>query len=267
VFCPATSGRATDEHVIPKWAREGFAIQGWLTVHRADPGAELKQIGRLQHLNIVLKGGLCEACNNKWLGPVENRAKAILLPMAISATPTTLGAAEQALVSFWAIKTAFLLELAFRQKYPNRAFKGYAASEPEMAWLRQNDEPPPRAMVWLGCWDCRREVPVRYEPSRALLPTADGTELTGHLATLTLGFVALQVYSVNFVRAELHGAPVWNTRPPEPLRTALPRIWPPQLVTGDVSWPPAAFPHDGWRQLVTWDEVLRSGSDHAPPGR
>src|SRR5260370_23918477 len=132
VFCESTAGRATDEHVIPKWARDGFDVQGWLAIHAADPGAGLKEVGRRRHLNIVFRDGLCASCNNEWLGPIEDRAKAILLPIAVHAKPTALDAAPQSLVSFWAVKTVFLLELAFRQQYPHRAVVGDVASQAEM---------------------------------------------------------------------------------------------------------------------------------------
>lgn len=260
LFCASTAGRATDEHVIPKWARDAFDIQDWVTFRTGDGGGPaLEQVGRLRHLNVVLKDGLCRPCNNDWLAPVEDQVKAILLPMALrTESSVTLDAQAQALVSFWAVKTILLLELAIRQRFPGRrAVEGYVASGPELAWLRHRGEPPPRAMVWLGCWDCEREVPVNYEPSGAGLPTADGTDLAGHLATFTLGYVAFQVFTVDFVAAERHGAPVWNRGPLPPLADALPRIWPPQLVARDVDWPPPAFPHSDRRRMVTWDGALK----------
>jgi hypothetical protein len=262
VLCGSVAGRGTDEHVIPKWARDAFDIQGWVTIGAgSSDGAALEQAGRLQHLNIVLKAGLCQPCNNEWLAPVERRVQAILLPMALRTEASViLDAAGQALLAFWAVKTVLLLELAIRQKFPGRrAIEGYVATGPELAWLRERAEPPPRAMVWLGCWDCEREVPVNYEPSGAELPTRDRTELGGHLATFTLGYAVFQVFTVDFVAAELHGAPVWNRRPPPPLSDALPRIWPPQLVVPDVTWPPPAFPRGDWHRMVTWDGVLRPG--------
>ena len=120
-----------------------------------------------------------------------------------------------------------------------------------------HNEPPPRSMVWLGAWDCQREVPVCYEPSSAALPTADGTPVTGHLTTFTLGFVVFQVFTVDFVAAELHGAVVWNTHVPDTLAHALTRIWPQQLTPTEITWPPEAFPRNEWRRLITWDGKLR----------
>ena len=130
------------------------------------------------------------------------------------------------------------------------------ATAQELAWLRERNEPPPRSMVWLGCWDCEREIPVNYQPSDAPLPTADATKLAGHPATFTLGYVAFQVFSVDFVAAEVHGAEVWNTRPSEQLREALMRIWPQQLAPQDVEWPGAAFRGEDWPRLVRWDGRL-----------
>ena len=112
-------------------------------------------------------------------------------------------------------------------------------------------------MVWLECWDCAKEIPVNYEPSGADLPNASGARVTGHLTTFTLGFVAFQLFTVDFIAAEVHDAEVWNTRPPERLRDALTRIWPPQLTVADVQWPQAMFARTDWHSLVTWDGELR----------
>ena len=36
VFCGATSRVRTKKHVIPRWARDGLDIQGWVTMHGRD---------------------------------------------------------------------------------------------------------------------------------------------------------------------------------------------------------------------------------------
>jgi hypothetical protein len=154
----------------------------------------------------------------------------------------------------------FLLELAIRQMHPGeREIEGYVASEVELAWMRMHTEPHWRTMVWLGCYDCEQNKAVCYEPSSAVLPTDDGIPVGGHLATFTLGYVVFQVFSVDFLAAELHKADVWNTHVPDSLSKHLVRIWPKQLATPDVSWPPQQFAGDEWRRLVTWDGVLRPG--------
>jgi hypothetical protein len=259
IFCGAAGIPASVEHVIPKWARRAFDISGWVTVTRGESGsADRAGVGQMQHLNIILRDSICEPCNNGWLSDIEKKAARILRPLAVDAAPTALDPGAQALVALWAVKTGLLLELAWRQMYPGtRAVPGYEATAQELAWLRAHSEPPPRSMVWLGSWDCQKEIPVRYEPSAAEMPTADGSELAGHLTTFTLGFAAFQIFTVDFLAAEQHGAPVWNTRPPETMKHELARIWPRQLHSSDLAWPPPPFAHDNWRRLVTWDEKLR----------
>jgi len=212
-------------------------------------------------LRVVLKDALCRPCNSGWLGGmVEKPAARLLAPMAVDRQPRTLDAADQRLAAFWAAKTVFLLELALRQMHPGqREVEGYAASDVELAWMRTHNEPHWRTMVWLGCYDCEKSKPVCYEPSSAVLPTADGFPVVGHLATFTLGYVVFQVFSVDFLAAEQHQAKIWNTHVPASLSKHLVRIWPKQLVTPDVSWPMQQFASDEWRRIVTWDGVLRPG--------
>jgi hypothetical protein len=176
--------------------------------------------------------------------------------MAGRAKPTVISPALQSTIATWAVKTVFLFELAIRQKYPgDRAVPGYLATPQELAWLRQHREPPPRALVWLGCWDCQRETPFMYSPSTARLPTRDGTPLHGHFTSFALGYVAFQVFTVDFIKAEQHQASSWNTDPPASIRPGLPRIWPESQT--HLEWPPPAFPNDQWATLVSWDGALR----------
>ncbi len=60
-----------------------------------------------------------------------------------------------------------------------------------------------------------------YAPSSAPLPTADNTPVEGHFTTFTLGYVAFQTFTVDFVAAELHGARRWNPEHPASMHSAL----------------------------------------------
>ncbi len=163
--------------------------------------------------------------------------------MALTGQPTVLDAQTQALLAFSAVKTALLLELAVRQMYEGqRPVEGYQATEQELAWMWAKNEPPHRSMVWLGCWDCRTTTRVNYEPSSAPLPTRDGAPVAGHLTTITLGYAAFQIFTVDFLAAEQHHADVWNTHVPDSLANALIRIWPQQPMTRDIAWPPTCLP-------------------------
>ena len=258
VLCGPTDNGVTREHVIPQWARRSFDIQGLVTVDvRDEPGELHQRIGTIQHLNITLGHAICRDCNSVWLSRLERQVRPFLAPMAVSAKPATLDPGHQALMATWGVKTALLLEMAIRQMYPDRRpVEGYLASSPELRWLREHREPPPRSLVWLGCWDCQQAVPVRYAPSEAPLPAAGGTPVIGHFTTFAFGYVAFQVFTVDFTAADQHQARTWNTRVPSSLAQALIPIWPPQ---GEASWPPQAFARDDWNRLVTWDGALRQG--------
>jgi len=103
--------------------------------------------------------------------------------------------------------------------------------------------------------------PVRYAPSSAPLPASDDSQVEGHFATFTLGYVAFQVFSVDYVAAGRHQASAWNDHVPASLAQALPRIRPPLLAQPEVSWPPQAFGASDWDRLVTWDCALRAETD------
>jgi hypothetical protein len=248
------------EHAVPQWARREFNIQGKVTVNAREDAAsaEYRPVDTMQHLNVTLDDAVCKDCNTVWLNrELERPLQPILAPMAGRAKPTVLSPAQQSLIATWAVKTVYLLELAIRQKYAEeRSVPGYIATAQELAWLRQHKEPPPRSLVWLGCWDCLRETPVMYAPSSAPLPTADGVPVEGHFASFTLGYVAFQVFTVDFIAAEQHQAQSWNPSPPPSLAAALPRIWPPPHEP-KLEWPPPAFPNDQWPRLVAWDGAIR----------
>jgi hypothetical protein len=51
---------------------------------------------------------------------------------------------------------------------------------------------------------------VNYAPSAAPLPTLDGAEVVGQFATLAVGFAVFQVFTVDFVEADVRKAEGWN---------------------------------------------------------
>lgn len=261
VLCGAAGIGVTREHVIPQWARRSFDMQGPVTVDVRDESGELHQrIGTIQHLNITLDNAICRECNSEWLSRLEREVRPFLAPMAVSAKPTALDRCRQEVLATWAVKTVLLLEMAFRQMYPDRRpIEGYVASSRELRWLRENRQPPPRSLVWLACWDCEQTVPVRYAPSEAPLPTGDGSLVAGHFTTFALGYVALQVFTVNFGAADQYQARAWNAEVPPSLAQALIPVWPSR---GEAPWPPQAFARNDWNRLVTWDGVLRHAGDH-----
>jgi hypothetical protein len=111
----------------------------------------------------------------------------------------------------------------------------------------------------LGCWECHQASEacrVNFEPSEAPLLTADDAPVSGYMTTFALGFLAFQVFTVDYLEAEQHGANIWNTRVPQHLDQALIRIWPPLG---------RALAYRDWRQMVTWEGRLRPASDTSWP--
>jgi hypothetical protein len=268
VLC-GSADSPTDEDVIPRWLLRAFDVQGPVTINAREEAGEPQAVATRPNPKIMLRGGLCSRCNNERLSRLENAIKPILAPVARYAKPAVLNLDNQRLLAAWAVKTVYLLELAVRQQYPRtRLVEGYEPSIAEMGWLldqlerRQvaQIEPPPRSMVWLACWDCREQSVVNYAPSSAALPTPDSGEVVGQFTTLALGFATFQVFTVDYVEAARHEAVVWNTRPPESICLAIPRIWPHLLGAGDVSWPPAAFTNGDFERLANWDSALRRGA-------
>jgi hypothetical protein len=79
---------------------------------------------------------------------------------------------------------------------------------------------------------------------------ADGT-LPAHVTTLTIGQVLFQVFTVDFVAADKHQAPEFDTSPPEPFARALTRIWP--VEQQKVHWPQRYYiTPDIFGRVVKW---------------
>ena len=264
----------TEEDVIPKWLLRAFDVQGPATINSREEAGDPYEVSTLRHFQVTLEDGLCRKCNNELLGGLEQLVQPILEPMAVRCQPTILDVAAQRLLAVWAIKTVYLMELAVRQRYPGaRTVEGYQPSRSEIGWLLAQleqrpaklVEPPPRSMVWLACFDCmkdraeRRGSMVNYAPSEAPLPTPDGSQVIGQFATLAVGFAAFQVFTVDYVEADVRRAEVWNPGPPAIIADAVRLIWPHRLRAGDAPWPSPAFPNDGFDRLVNWDMALRRG--------
>jgi hypothetical protein len=262
---------------IPKWLLRAFGVQkGSTAVTVAEEYGEKQQVRALKHFQVTLDDGLCRKCNNELFSRLENVVQPVLGPMAVQAKPTTLDLRVQRLLAVWAVKTVYLLELAGRQQYAGaRRTEGYKPGTSETGWLLaqfehrpvQLVEPPPRTMVWLACWDCKspgtpdQGSMIHYAPSSAPLPTPDDGKMVGQFATLAIGYAVFQVFTVDYVEAEVRQAVVWNPGPPESIADAVLLIWPQRLRAGEVTWPPPAFPNNSCDRLVNWDMALRRGID------
>jgi hypothetical protein len=249
-----------------------FGARGRVALAVREEAADPYEQRTLKHFQVTLDQGLCRTCNNQRLGRLEQEVRPVLEPMAVRCEPATLDLGKQRLLAAWAIKTVYLMELAVLQRYPTmRRAGGYQPANSETGWLLAQleqrpaklIEPPPRSMVWLACWDFRTPgVPnhgslVNYAPSQAPLRTADGGELVGQFATLATGFAVFQVFTVDYVEADVRRAEVWNPGPPASIADAVRLLWPHRTRARDVTWPPPAFPKDSFNRLVNWDQKLR----------
>ena len=197
-------------------------------------------VSRLQHLTVTLEDMVCQECDNTWMSRLENRGvKPVLEPVLTGEHAVTLDETQQRDLARRAVIKVLLMEHAMRQRRAHlRPAVGYAPSDPELAWLYGNDDPPPRSRVWLGAFDARGQILVSTQ-SRLLTsaPTRGAAApVAARMTTLTIGHVLLQIFSTGFVLAGAGSVPACDANPPQPCAQALSRIWP--IGRSRLQWPP-----------------------------
>lgn len=225
------------EHVIPRWVRDCFNIQSEVTIEVA-----AVQVRRWPNLYVKLDRMVCADCNNGWMSDLEQKVRPFLGPMLVNQHSVDLDTDQQRDLARWAIVKTSLLELSIRQQHPGRRTKlGYTPSGPELAWLHANPDPPPRSRVWLGAFDAQGEITVSTMSMQFSTPGASGETgpLPSHVTTMTVGYVLLQAFTIDYVLADAHAVPQFQSAPPPHLAAALPRIWPAGQPV--VHWPPNPY--------------------------
>lgn len=114
VFCraPITKQTVSREDTVPKWlqAELGIANERVEPTLTAPSGEQLKQ--RVHPVDQLLTGGVCRSCNNGWMSQLESAVMPILRPLIGSTrSVASLTRAERHVLSRWAVKTAFMLDL------------------------------------------------------------------------------------------------------------------------------------------------------------
>ncbi len=69
--------------MIPKWMLRAFNVQGRATVNVREEAGDPHEVRRLSRFKVTLDGGLCQRCNNEWLGGLEQVVQPFLEPMAV----------------------------------------------------------------------------------------------------------------------------------------------------------------------------------------
>ena len=266
VFC-GSFGPLTDEDVVPRWLPKLLGLTGRPAVMTTESlGKSATVVRRDQRMKLTLRA-VCRRCNNTWMSVLESRFKGICGPAIVGRKSMVLAPPEQRLVATWAVKTALLMELAYR-------FLGEHAYAPpsNLAYLyaRRGQKPPPGAdtRVWIGAlgpgW---RDV---WHQASAFIPAGDEAQPSDrvgwYLATVAVGHVVLHVFGRD-IQPDVSGRasaarnhPAWSL--PDQWTQHLLPVWP--VISDHVHWPPPrVIPQDDL--LVLHPQVPRAEGAHAEP--
>jgi hypothetical protein len=237
VFCGERKLEVTAP-VIPRWARERLGVDADVTREVTSSGPKRSD----PDLTVALRRTVCQDCDSGWMHTLEDKVSPFLGPMLVHEGIVDLGREQQRDLARWAVTNVLLLALSMRQQHPHRRITTwYKPSEPELAWLYAKDAPPPHSRVWLGAFDAQHKILMTTRAK--LLSAVEAAEgagfLPAHVSTVTIGYVLLQVYSIDYVAADARSLPAFDGSPPQPFVRALPRIWP--TVRQNVRWPPGRY--------------------------
>jgi hypothetical protein len=252
IFC-GLSKQASVEDVISKWIRYALDPTSSVTIRAESSGLTAST----QHLVVTLRDMVCEECNTGWMHQLEEKVKPFVKPMLTNKHGVDLDSTQQRDLARWATMKVLLMEYVMRQQNPQlRTTPGYVPSEPELAWLMKEDDPLPRSRVWLGAFDAEGKYVVETQ-ARLLMSGARSNPIPAHMTTLTIGNVLLQVFTTNFVLADVQSLQQYDAEPPQPYAQALSRIWPIKQPT--VHWPPS---HHVTKSVL--DKVVNWGQSTTP---
>jgi hypothetical protein len=146
IFC-GQSG-LTKEHVWPDWLknyipkdmREHTSLS--VTVHptHSDPQRK-KRSGDLRSRRLRI---VCKACNNGWMGKLQEKAKPYLLPL-INEEITVLDERGQAVVAAWITMFSMVAEHFDPRKV--------STSSQQHHDFRENQKPPANWKIWIGDYE------------------------------------------------------------------------------------------------------------------
>lgn len=249
VFCGSEVNR-TDEHVFAEWQRKALNVTtGKTTLWDGDKVAKTES-----GVNIVLKDGVCQRCNNEWLSRLETDAQRWLTAGMVGqhmALPTSV----HPKLAAWAVGKALLLQLTVRRKFPAQA-RPIWIPESNVRWLYDHHDepvPPPGAHVWLGriepYFGTETATATRFRFSMS--PPEDPHD---YLTVFTAGYLVFLVICQD-VTPELttrDGMPPFDYMLPDKWITSLVALWPQRQDM--VIWPPShTLSPDDYERLSQWE--------------
>jgi hypothetical protein len=205
LFCGATP--VSLEHAIPEWVGDVLPGEGrWVQGH-AERLVE-KSVRRWTTDGPDLKCKVpCQTCNSGWMSQLEDRAKPVLTPL-LEGSQQRLEAHDLELISYWALKTALMLDRCSEAGHQNISAAEYAAVYKRKGVL-------PSTHVWLG--KCQVAKGSWFQ-ARTVKMDPDGRPAPGYGTTLWIGHLVIQIISIDVpstlkivLKPDLLGAlaPIW----------------------------------------------------------
>jgi hypothetical protein len=215
--CPFCGNDATTaEHVLPRWVARELRKHGEL-VMRTEHGTRPVR-------SVDLTVPTCERCNHRWLSVLENDVRPILAAL-VGGEEKHLSLDDQTLLATWAVKTAFLLDLASSAPAVPAGFH-YD--------LRQRRSALPSNVVWMGAYlGSRSALWARGSSLHFGIPKDEAPN--AFVMTFGIFRVIFQVLGHFTV-----GNAEFIERRPHAMGLA--RIWPPPGPS--VAWPPNRLAFD-----------------------
>ncbi len=235
IWCGDRSGPFSDEHAIAKWISRAFQdrygihipeietpnfkvkateIEGWF-FNEDDPDRDPTKL-------VGLKVLVCEACNNGWMGDMEEAVMSTL-PALMFGDPVALDPSQQVDLAAWAAKTLI-----------NLGFEGHSRSHHQYPtklrdYVRETGRPPDDVLIVAASitgLECKLKSRVREMKLQS-----QGGRLLGMapLTTTLIDRVAFQMMNPTVDWPLSHSAVSVG---------AAIQLWP--VPGGTIVWPPAS---------------------------
>lgn len=255
-FCGAVGGMSK-EHVWPRWLRE-MSVDLTDSTTTWSSGFDITAPGKVIEAPLIqmTKQGspitakvreVCRVCNSGWMSGLEQDVRPTIRRVTLASFPigvTTLSPEEACRLAVWALKSAWMRELAT---------PGHRTPTLEMrAYLKDQLMPPANAQVWAARHAGQLDFHARTAQARIVHQDHawDSGFEPRHALVCTLTFSRLSLLSVT-----TDGTGVPPMAPDPSLWTPL---WP---FDGGVTWPPLESVSDTEVAAVTthlgrWLRVL-----------